>query len=221
MKKAITVLAVLALSGAAYGDTIIHNNLQSAGYAWSNGWGSSKGGDNLFGSHGDYAVVDRVVVPGGFNKITSVSTTSISSQSFFFGAPPILATQATLYIIPAGDMPNNLAGNRFENVSVTSTNIGFDAYGIAMIQMDWTGSVNVAPGTYYVGLRAFSTGGEPNEWYYQHDAPGGGDAHQSAAGGPFGSLGGPAVSLRVGAVPAPASLALVGLGGLVAARRRR
>ncbi len=221
MKKAIAVLAVLALSGAAYGDTIIHNNLQGAGYAWVNGWGSSVGGDNLFGGRSDYAVVDRVTVPAGFNKITSVSTTSISSQSFFFGGAPILATQATLYIIPAGDMPNNFAGNRFENVSVTSTNIGFDGYGIAMVQMDWTGSVNVAPGTYYIGLRAFSTAGEPNEWYYQHDAPAAGDAYQASFDGPFGSLGGGATSLRVGAVPAPASLALVGLGGLVAARRRR
>ena len=221
MKKTIAVLAVLAVSGTAFADTTIHDNLAGTGYAWANGWGSSSGGQNLFGGYNNYATVDLVVVPAGFNAITSVSTTSISASNFFFGGAPVLATQATLYIIPAGDMPNNFAANRYENVSVSSVHIGDDGYGVDMVQMNWTGSVSVAPGTYYIGLRAFSTAGEPNEWYYQHDSLAGGAPHQSGANGPFNPLGGVATSMRVGAVPAPASLALVGLGGLVAARRRR
>ncbi|MCE7971405.1 MAG: hypothetical protein DYG93_07040 [Leptolyngbya sp. PLA2] len=181
MKKAIAVLAVLAVSGAAFGNTIIHNKLQGPGYAWSSGFGSSSGGQNLFGGYNDYAVVDKVSVPLGFNAITEIKTTSISAANFFFGAAPILATQASVYVT------QNLGSGAptLTNVGVASVNIGVDGYGIAMVQMTWTGNIPVTGGQdYYIGLRAFSTAGEPNEWYYQHDAPGGGSAHQSGFAGP-------------------------------------
>ena len=109
------------------------------------------------------------------------------------------------------------------DVGVVSVHIGDDGYGIDMVEMTWTGNIPVTGGqTYYIGLRAFNSAGEPNEWYYQHDNTAhGGSPHQSAFGGAFGNLGQVASSMQVSAVPAPASLALVGLGGLVAARRRR
>ena len=216
--KTIAVLAVLAVSGAAFGNTIIHNKLMGPGYTWSNGWGSSSGGQNLFGGYNDYAVVDRVSVPPGFNAITEIKTTSISANNYFFGGAPVLATKAAVYVT------QNLTSGTptLVDVGVVSVKIGNDGYGIAMVEMTWTGNIAVIGGQdYYIGLRAFPAAGEPNEWYYQHDSSFSGGPYQSAFGGPFAPLGGVATSMQVSAVPAPASLALVGLGGLVAARRRR
>jgi uncharacterized protein (TIGR03382 family) len=173
--------------------------------------------------------VNDVTVPAGGWTIQSISS--------YFTTFNSAGTSAVLNVFPksgnlplATDNPKASPIGSGTTVAVSSNEFVFNSQGIR----EYTASglnIVLAPGEYWIGLTPVQpTGpfGADNQW--STTSPMGvGSAGRSDDFGPnwfnYGGLAGAASTLdgamKIQGIPAPGAMALLGLGGLVAGRRRR
>jgi len=224
--SAVFLAASLGLSAVASADTLWDQSTLSgtaSGY-----YNTISGNPNT-----NYAVSD-VAVPASGWTINSIST-YFSALGFANWATDV--TQARLNIFSrSGALP--VSGNNPGTgtlVSITCSFTTFDAgpgFGDQGVNVATASGLNIvlAPGDYWIGLTPVAPGGFDLESAWPSATIFGGN---SAYRSPFNQFGGPAANtwastgtegsiLILGtATPTPSAAALLGLGGLVAGRRRR
>lgn len=175
--------------------------------------------------------VSDVTVPAGGWTIQSVST-YFTSFNFPGGTSAVLNVFPKSGALPgAGNDPRAMPTGNGTQVPVTATDFVVDFQGVR----EYTASglnIVLAPGEYWIGLTPQQSGGPFGaDFQWSTTATSGvGQAGWSQDFGfpsgwfDYGTLSGIAVhdgAIKIQGVPAPSSLALLGLGGLIAGRRRR
>ena len=231
---AASVIGLLALVGAAQADTAILWDQSPINLAapvrLPNAIAAGLDGSTLFGRSDVHA--------GGGGWVVNRVATYYSGLSWFDGG----VTQAVLNVFPkTGSLPTAANDPRVTFgsgtlVDVTRTQFDLDGNGVAAYQVSGL-SINLAPGDYWIGLTPIGPSGffGPDLQWVTSNYFG---ASQASRGYPdtgwldtdtlFNAFGSPgignvdgAISITGDIVPAPPSLALLGLSGLCAARRRR
>lgn len=214
MKKALCIMMVAAAGSVASADVLWDQSaLNWAGDAFVN----SISGTPPFGAT-SYAMCD-VVVPAGGWTINSISMYFSQIESDWSQD----VYQGRLYVQPkTGSMPTVLPGGAM--VPMTATPMFDNTVQTSFAEVTASGlSINLAAGEYWIGITPQATGGF---WGPElgiaaasnYGAPT--TVYAVGIGGGFMQLGNDA-AIKVQGVPAPAGIAVAGLAGLVAARRRR
>lgn len=229
----IAALSALAIVGAASAATIYDNTGMWGAGSYFTGNGNTTGGAAIFGVDYDLQVADD------FSNTGSKYLTGAACENATFGLGyPVQGVRVEIFP-DIGGAPGEAPIHSGITSSFTTTTLGGDLFGLVGVRVDadisgfgWT----IGTGTYWMTVQGVSMGGDWGYTYAGGDPFGanryfrdGGVDHGNGLGGGYGSNdffsagdgGGSSVALFGRDVPAPAGLALVGLGGLVAVRRRR
>jgi len=236
MKSLLVTLGVAATAGAASADVLHDSTAVYYGGLYHSASGNAIGGSSVFGVDADLQAIDDFDVPAGAEH----AITSYTGQwATFFGGTPSGFGLAEIFA--GGGAPSEVP--LFSGVVPVSSAavIGSDAFGLATVEatFDLTGlGAVLAPGNYYISVQPMGS-----DWGYQYIAllVEGNDVYMRDAGldhgngfvGGYGTndflpsanwgLGPKSLSWKVEgeAVPAPAGVAVLALGGIAVARRRR
>lgn len=150
------------------------------------------------------------------------------SMLYFNGPGPVTSWNIAIYSSPAAAVAGNLVGDVANFAGLPGGQAASPAPQFVHLNVPAT---NLNPGTYWIGIIGvmdFGVGGQVG--MQGRSVVTGSGAHQINPGGGFGQgpdfpilNGGAPVDylFRLNAVPAPGSLALLGIGGIAAFRRRR
>ncbi|MFN3166109.1 MAG: PEP-CTERM sorting domain-containing protein [Phycisphaeraceae bacterium] len=235
MTKTLSTTALLAVLTCSAGAVTLYENPSAGG---------GTPGNNLVSpslSALRHYGLTKVVVGGGGWDVDRVSMLQPTASGAALGA---LSADLHLHIVPDADLAtfdptllgDVVSGAETDN-EVLSTS-SFFAAGVTRFTADPAADISLAPGTYWVGvtpildnLSAFGTG-----WQFAFSGTNPADsAHYAETGASTGTSTTPsttgvwevknqngyALTIEGTQVPEPTSLALLGLGGLLAARRRR
>jgi len=214
MRKALCIMMVAAAGSVASADVLWDQSQLD----WNaNGFFNSISGGFPFGST-VYSVADVTVPAGGWtvNSISMYFTLFTSSWDQD-------VTQGRLYVQPkTGAAPTVLPGGSLVPMSAVALNdpIQFQGY----YEVTAAGlNINLAPGEYWIGITPAAPGGPFGPEIGLPSAnPVGASTYSfdGNAGGPWTNVGVDA-AIKVQGIPAPAGVAVAGLAGLFASRRRR
>lgn len=228
-RTALSVLSVLSLAGIASADTLwdqsaIDLNSQMSMANWTKTSG--------FGQREAYGMSDVTVPAGGW----TIQSITVWAGTLAFNDP----TSATLNIFPktsslptAANNPRSIAlGGSGVVVPAVTSFIEINGNSGQFAREITSSGLNIvlAPGNYWIGLTPkFSGADADNQWpalnlYGNSQAVRFASPLDAAWSDNAALLGQPATDgaiLIQGIVPAPASAALLGLGGLLVGRRRR
>lgn len=214
-----SLVAALALSavGSAASGQVIWDQLNS-------GTGNVDASQQFEAAFAAYniAAIDDFTVSSGAN-LGSVDF----SMAYFNGPGPVNGWRVEIYSSPNAANSGNLVG---DVAHITGLPGGQAAATLPnFVHLDVSAAnVHLNPGTYWIGIMGvmdFGVGGQVG--IEQRTTTTGASAIQVNPGGGFGfpngmqTIAGGDLSFRLNAVPAPGSLALLGLGGMIAGRRRR
>ena len=215
MKLQVFAVAALAVGCASAARADILWDQSSLGWS-SNGFYNTISGAPPFGSTA-YAASD-VTVPAGGWQVNSVSM-YFTCFDFSWNSE----TTGRLYIQPkTGAMPTVLPGGSL--IDMTVELLTDDSVGQAYYKVTASGLSNVlTPGEWWVGITPVAAAGPfgPEIGLATANPTGATTANYDLGGSGWADTTVDAAILIEGTVPAPASAALLGLGGLAMARRRR
>lgn len=215
--KMASVLAVVA--GAAFA------NVASAVVVYSQPLDSSQGGIFSAATSGawyDEYLADNFALSGA----ALVNGVRWWGYSEFFNQPDYTnmpSFQVEIYSDNGSGLPGTLLHSSV-SPSSDAVNIGVSPSGGIQYQHEVSfANLNLGAGTYHVAIGAFLTAGADDNWLWNRTGLGFGDniSGQLPVGGAWASFPGFGdMAFEILAVPAPSALALLGVAGLVARRRR-
>ena len=154
------------------------------------------------------------------------ATWTIEYMSFWGGYFPFISPLADSFTIEfyadAGGLPGGAPVHTTGLSNLVRTDTGIDIFDTDEYKYDADLSIpaSLGAGTFWVSITN-DTGLGPNNTWFWETADGSGGAFSADAGGTWNPLGSHLSLVLGGSIPAPGALALLGVAGLAAGRRRR
>jgi hypothetical protein len=234
MKNCLVLVAVAGLASAASADVL----LGQQGQGYDQGNGAAIGGAGVFGADYDLQLAEDFTIGTSYN-ITKVSGDWLT----FFGGTPLQGAKVEFFTDNGFGAPNEAPYASYDasqgETSIQGFNDNLGYVGVTMSVDLSAANITLPADTYWVSIQPVALGGD---WGFVTTQTGqggnvflrdGGTDHGNGLGGGYGvndwtsfqtyygtdvSVG---FSVEGNVIPAPGAAALLGLGGLIAGRRRR
>ncbi len=213
MKKSISILAgitaMAAASSAMAGTDFVIQNPDQINGLFADSTGSSP----------NQRVADNFVSEASW----SLEYISFWGGYFPINTPVVDSFTIEFYADVAG-LPGGTAVHTTTLTNLVRTDTGIDIFGVDEYRYDadFAAPVNLGAGTFWISITNNTGFGANGSWFWETSSGGGNSSSWSPDGGTTWNVQPNGLSMILGGViPAPGAIALLGLAGIAAPRRRR